>query len=399
MPEWTSPRIFFGDDALDNFSNIPGTKCFIATDKGIIQAGLLDILTKKLSELGKEWKVFDEVEPDPHESTILKGAEVCKKYAPDLVIGLGGGSSLDTAKTIWFLYEHAEEGKTIDDLNPFVELHMGVKAKCVAIPTTAGTGAEVTWAVVITRIDAKGNQTKLEQPHRQVTPTYAIIDPIFTKGLPPKLTAATAFDAIAHAGEGLISTWRNEMTDCLCIQALEYINMYLPRVYQNGTDMEARNKMAIAATLAGLGFGNGQVMVGHGIGHSLGAVFHIMHGISVGVIIPYVLEYCINAPNNPEPMRILANAAKKLGLSEWKTADPAAAKALVQMIRTLQKKVNFPTKLAEVGISKADFKAGLDRVVKLTNESAATPMTPRNVSNEDTRKLLEYAFEGKSIDF
>ena len=153
MPEFSSPHIFFDEDGLDGLNKIPGDKCFIITDKGVINAGLLDILTAKLKDLDKEWMVFDEVEPNPHEDTLIRAAEICREYNPNLIIGLGGGSSLDTAKGVWFLYEN--EGKDLDDLNPFEQIQMGIKAKCVAIPTTAGTGAETTWAVIITRIDAE----------------------------------------------------------------------------------------------------------------------------------------------------------------------------------------------------------------------------------------------------
>jgi alcohol dehydrogenase class IV len=399
MPEFTCPRIFFGDDAIDYLAKIKGEKCFIVTDKGIIQVGLLETLTAKLKEFDKQWKVFDEVEPDPHETTIKKGAAMCNEYKPDLIIGLGGGSSLDAAKGIWFLYEHAEDGKTVDDLNPFETLHMGVKAKCICISTTSGTGAETTWAVIITRIDAEGKHSKLEQAHREVVPTYAIVDPVFTKGLPPKLTAATGFDAIAHAAEGLVSAWRNEMTDCLCIQAFEFIREYLPKAYKNGNDMEARSKMGIAATIAGLGFGNSQVIIGHAIGHSLGAVFHLTHGLTVGVMVPYVLEYCLNSTESEDPVKKLGNAAKKLGLVEWASDNMQAAKALIKMIRDLQKEVNLPKTLAELGITKDQLDANMPRLVELANESASAAMTPRTVSNKDVQMLLEYAFAGKSVDF
>jgi len=399
MPEFLCPRIFYGEDAVDYINKVPGNKAFIVTDKGIVKVGVLKLLTDKLEEFGKEFQVFDEVEPDPHEQTIIKGAGLCNKYKPDIIIGLGGGSSLDAAKGIWFLYEHAEDGKTIDDLNPFETLHMGRKAKCIGVATTSGTGAETTWAVIVTRIDDQGRHSKLEQAHTDVVPTYALIDPRFTKGLPPNLTGATAFDAIAHAGEALVSGWRNEMSYALAVQSLFIMKDWLPKVMANGSDNEARAKVGIAATMAGLAFGNSQVIIGHAMGHSLGAVFHITHGLTVGVMLPYVIEYCIQEKGDPAAMGILATAAKQLGLCEWNTEEKAACQKFIGFIRELQKVAKMPTTLKELGITLEKLNENMDRLVELANESASAAMTPRDVSNEDVKNLLLYALEGKSVDF
>jgi alcohol dehydrogenase class IV len=397
MPTFNSPNIIFGEDSLDQIETIQGSKCFIVTDEGLVKLGMINILTEKLKKFNKEWKIFDKVEPDPHETTILAALEECKTFEPDLIIGFGGGSSLDAAKAVWFLYEH--DGFGIDELNPFEQLHMGVKAKCIAIPTTSGTGAETTWAVIVTRIDENGNHSKLEQAHKDVVPTYAIVDPIFTMKLPPKLTAATGFDALSHACEGLVAEWRNDIAEGCCIHALDIIKDYLVKAYKDGSDKQAREKMANAATLAGLGFGNSQVIMGHSMGHALGAVFHVTHGNTVGLMLPYVLEFSIKNPNNATSKAILAKAARRLLLASKEDNDEKASMALLTWIKQIQKEVNLPTKLEELGIQKEKLEENMDRLVELTNESASVTMSPREPLDADIRKIFLYAFEGKSIDW
>ena len=398
MPTFMSPRIYHGAGSLDALDMIRGSKCFITTDKVLLKLGTVQILLDKLKSAGKEWVIFDEVEPDPKETTILRATKQCIAYGPDLVIGLGGGSSLDTAKTVWFLYEHAEDGLTIDDINPFGDLHMGIKAKCIAIPTTSGTGAEVTWAVVITRIEGEKNM-KLEQPHPDIVPTYAIVDPIFTKSLPKSLTAATGFDALAHSCEGLLATWRNDLADANCIGALSLIKEFLPKAYHDGSDMIAREKMANAATLAGLGFGNSNVIIGHSLGHTLGAIFHLTHGLAVGLVLPYILEFIINDKTLVEAQKILGKASRQIGLCSWTETDQKAVQAFIRWIRNLQKEVNLPQTLAAAGITKEALNANMEKLVLLTNESPSITLSPRNASNEEIRKLYEYIYAGKPIDF
>ncbi|WP_371806801.1 iron-containing alcohol dehydrogenase [Candidatus Lokiarchaeum ossiferum] len=398
MPTFVSPKtVYFGEDALDQFESIKGQKCFIVTDKILVKLGIVKILTDKLQEFEKSWEIFDGVEPDPHEDTILKAKELCAKFEPDLIIGLGGGSSLDAAKAVWFLYEHDDFG--IDDLNPFEDLHMGIKAKCVAIPTTSGTGAEATWAVIVTRTDEDGLQSKLEQAHFDVLPTYAIVDPIFTTNLPQSLTVATGFDALAHSCEGLVSEWKNDLADGMCLHAISLVKQYLPMVVEDGKNQLAREKMANAATIAGLGFGNSQVTIGHSLGHSLGAVFHITHGISVGVVLPYILQFYLNNSDDDSATIILGLAAKKTGIAQWDDDNKQAAHKLIEYIVSLQKQLNFPSKLSECGITREQLDSQMGRLVDLTNESASITMSPRDASDDEIQKLLEYVFEGTMIDF
>jgi len=381
--------------AFKAFESISGTKCFIVTDEGCEKVGLVNILTNRLTEVKKSWEIFNKVEPDPKEETVLIGAEMCKKYAPDLIIGLGGGSSMDTAKAIWFLYEN--EGKNLDTLQPQTQISMGKKAQLIAIPTTSGTGAETTWAVVITRKTANG-EFKMELANRDVVPTYALVNPQLTKSLPPKLTANTGMDVMAHACEALISNVRNDYSSALCNQAIELVFTYLPRAFQNGEDMEAREKMAVAATLGGLGFGNANVTGGHALGHAIGALYHLPHGTTVGIVLPYILEYSLK-DKNQIVAPILAKTALKVGIVK-EISDPiAASQAFIAKIRELQKTLNFPTCLKDCNIAQDDLTNNSKKIISLAKQSLSLMTAPRSWTTSDFSKTLQYIYEGKPIDF
>ncbi|MBD3226755.1 MAG: iron-containing alcohol dehydrogenase [Candidatus Lokiarchaeota archaeon] len=390
-----SPLVCFGQGALNFLQDIPGKKVFIVTDPGIMELGLIDHLTKKLKQFNKKFKIFDEVEPDPREETVKKGAEICQKYQPDLIIGLGGGSSMDTAKGILFLHEKPEAN--LDELYPFNQIE--INTKLLAIPTTSGTGAETTWAIVITREMPDGTDFKLELASRELVPDYAIIDPIFTQTLPPKITASTGFDALSHVMEGIVSIFKNDFSDGLAIEAIKLIREYLPRAYENGDDMEAREKMHNAACIAGLSFGNSQVFMGHSIGHSLGAVFHKPHGLTVGVALPYVLQFSLNNPDNDNVKKILAEYAKMLGIAKWSDEDMVAANKIIEDIKGLMKRVNFPMTIKDLGISKKEFEENLELIVSKVIDSQSAALSPRGASPAEYKKILEYAFNGKDIDF
>ncbi|MHC1591099.1 MAG: iron-containing alcohol dehydrogenase [Candidatus Helarchaeales archaeon] len=391
-----SPLVCFGQGALEFLQDIPGKKVFIVTDPGIVKLKILDILTDKLKKYKKKFKVFDQVEPDPREETVLKGVEACNEFKPDLIIALGGGSSIDTAKAILFLYEKPD--LSLDEVHPFNKYEFS-KAKLLAIPTTSGTGAETTWAVVITRRLDDGTDFKLELANRALVPSYAIIDPIFTKTLPPTITASTAFDALAHAWEGSISIFKNDFSDGLAIKAIDLIRKYLPRAVKDGSDMEAREKLHNAATIAGLSFGNSNIMMGHSLGHAIGAVFHKPHGLAVGVILPYILQFTMNDPENDEPAKTLAEMAKMLGIAEWSDDDMTAASKVISDIHELMKKVNFPTNLDDMGISAGDLEKNMEQVISKTLDSISVSQSPRAANVEQYRKILMNAQQGKNIDF
>ena len=274
---YIGPKVVFGEDALDYLEQIQGDKALIVTDKMMRKLGIVDKVKEKLKSAGVESEVFDEVEPDPSDITVMRIVDRLKGYEPDWIIGLGGGSSMDAAKTAWVLWENPDN--QMEDINAFTPVTVNEKARLITITTTSGTGSEVTWATVVT--DTKEHR-KMILMAREIVPFAAIVDPKLTVSMPPKLTAVTGMDALTHVVESYINSWKNDFSDSLAMRSIQFIFEYLPRAYRDGEDMEARTKMANAATMAGLSFGNSSVGIAHGVAHSVGAVFGLPHGLFVG---------------------------------------------------------------------------------------------------------------------
>jgi acetaldehyde dehydrogenase/alcohol dehydrogenase len=393
-----SPNIIYGPDSLDFFENITGSKCFIVTDKVLRNLGYLKILTDKLDQFGKTYQIFDDVLPDPREEGVMKARELCLSYEPDIIIALGGGSVMDTAKTAWCLYEFPEFN--LDDIHAFRSdlYEMGKRAKMVAIPTTSGTGAETTFVTVISRYE-ENIWKKYLYLHRGLIPTYAIVDPIFPKGMPPSLTADTAMDALGHSIEGLGSLWRNEFSNALALKAIELIFKYLPVAFKEPDNMEARDYMHQAATLAGLAFGNGQVHIGHTIAHTWGSLFHVPHGKAVGIATKYVTQFIMRGPEKEAVIKIYSKLSKQLGWAKWSDPDEAASGVVIKKIEELAKKVNFPLAYKETGVSREQLDKNLDILLNLCYQDASAVLTPRSPSPDEFKKIFVYAYEGKDIDF
>ena len=389
-----SPRIIFGKEAIEQLENplhVVGSKALIVTDKDLIELGMIDIVTKHLKNGGIEYKIFDGVLPDPPVSVVKKGAEICKEYQPDLIIAFGGGSSIDTGKAIWILYEDPEFD--ITGLNPFVSLPTGTKAKLIAIPTTSGTGAETTSAVVLSD-DEEG--LKLELLNRHAIPTLAIVDPIFVEKMPKKLVASTAFDAIGHCIEGITGKWTNIYTEGLANVAMKMIFDNLEKSYLLA-DPDAREAMHNAATIAGLSFGNAMAQFGHSIAHTLGAVFHIPHGFAVGLTVPYLIQFLVN--NDEKSVKVLSNLARSTGVANWSDGDKKAIDNLLEKIIDLQKITNFPRTLKELDISREKLDANMEKFKDLILQTGTITICPVTVDNEIAGKMVSYMFEGKDIDF
>ena len=394
-----SPNIIYGEDSLDFLENISGNRCFIVTDKGIEDAGLLRILTEKLDKYQRIYMIFNGVVPDPHEEDVMKGKEECINYAPDLIIALGGGSVIDTAKAIWCLYEFPEY--TIDNIqvNSTEIYEMGKKAKLIAITTNSGTGAETTNVAVISRYE-NNVWRKIFCMNKGLVPTYAIVDPIFTKNMPPKITTSSAFDALAHSVECLVSLWGNEFSNAMALKAIELIFKYLPIVYKDGTNKEARDMMHQAASISGLAFGNAQIMLAHTLGHTFGSLFHVPHGEACGISLPYAVQYVLNDPSGTgEAVKIYGKLAKQLGWAKWDEDDKKAAYKVVDKIKELQKEINFPSSLKETGVSKKDFEENFKTLIMLCFQEATSVLVPRIPNKAEFEKLFTYTYEGKDVDF
>ncbi len=382
-----SPRVVFGEGALGHLREIEGRRAFVVSDHNVAGLGFVEAVQKHLAKAGMETTAFLEVEPDPSLRTVIQGAGSMSAYEPDWVVGLGGGSCMDAAKAMWVLYERPDLKP--EAINPVETLGLRQKARLITIPTTAGTGAEVTWMIVLTDTE---DQRKLGLGSRENMADVAIVDPELSGGMPPRLTADTGLDALTHAIEGYAASWGNDFSDGLCLKAVELVFRYLPRAYTDGDDSEAREKMANAATLAGLGFGNSMAGLAHSMAHALGGVFHTPHGRAVGLFLPYTVEY--GALEKPERY---AEIARYLGLPSGSEAGEAAS--LVAAIRGLLKTLEQPDSLAAAGIVRDALGERMEKLVDNAANEATTVVHPRIASVEDLERLFLWAYEGRQIDF
>jgi alcohol dehydrogenase class IV len=380
--------IVFGEEALEYLREVEGKRIFIVTGKTVTRLGLLDLVLEQVKETGMELSVFGEVEPEPSKQTVEKGAAAMAEFGPDWILGLGGGSNIDAAKAMWVLYERPD--LTVEDINPLTKLGLRKRARMIAVPTTSGTGAEGNWATIITD---RERGVKLELASREIVPDIAILDPVLAADLPSTQTADTGVDALVHAIEAYTSQWKNDFSDAFALKAIDLIMRYLPRAYQKGrADTEAREKMHNAATMAGMAFGNSQAGLVHAMAHSLGPVFNIPHGRCVAVCLPYVMEY-----NLRQATQMYSEIAWSLGTSAG--TDEEKARALVDMVRTMLRKVGEPLSLREYGITDSDFEARLDELVDRARESACSTTSCRVPVEDDHRRLFLYAHAGRQVDF
>jgi alcohol dehydrogenase class IV len=384
---FVSPRIVFGEGALDALDELQGRRALIVTDVNIARMGLVDKVKAHLVKAGFEVDVFDQIEPDPSVQTVQMGAQKARDVQPDWIIGLGGGSPIDAAKAIWVLYERPDiEAAAI---GPVGELGLRKKARLITIPTTSGTGAEVTWGVVLTDTAEK---RKMGLGHPENMADMAIVDPEMAAGMPPRLTADTGLDALVHAVEGYTCAWHTDLTDGLCLQATRLVFRYLPRAVKDAGDLEARERMHNAATCAGLGFGNAMASMAHAMGHSLGAAFHVPHGRAVALFLPYTIEFF--SSQAPERFADLASAA---GLAN--AGGEQGAREFARHIRGLCREIGNPTTVAETGIDREAYEANLDKLADDATNDTQMVTAVRPPSLEDTRRLFICAYDGRTVDF
>ncbi|MCO6452333.1 MAG: iron-containing alcohol dehydrogenase [Caldilineales bacterium] len=384
------PEIIYGEDALGQLEVIQGKRAFIVTDAVLHELGFSERIASHLRVANIETAVFAEVEPEPSLQTVQRGADIMRQWEPDWIVGLGGGSSMDAAKAMWVLYERPELQP--DEISPMIELNLGRKARLIAIPTTAGTGSEVTWATVLTD---HSDGRKLALGSRETMPTKAIVDPALTRNLPPRITADTGLDALTHAIEGYLSTFRNDFTDGICLKAIQLVFEYLPRAYEDGSDEEAREHMANAATLAGLGFINSWASLAHAMGHALGGNFKLPHGRCVSLFLPYTLEYMAGEPESTR-FRDIAHA---LRLPAANADESEAARAVIAAIRELQRSVGQPLTAADMGIDRAQYDGLVVQLCEFGEGDGTFISGVRVPERDELIKLFLYAYSGKTIDF
>jgi alcohol dehydrogenase class IV len=390
MYNFVCPLIVYGDNSLDYIAQIKGNKAFIVTDKNIVKLGLIKHVTDQLDAKKIKWEIFDEVEAEPSTDTIRKGGVAVGKYQPDWVIGVGGGSCMDAAKAVILLLARPELKP--EELSINFDFNFREKARLMAIPTTSGTGSEASWAIVLT--DTKDNY-KIGLGTPEDMPDVAILDPVMVMGMPPQVTADTGMDVICQAIEAYISSWGTSLTAGPALIATRLALEYLPRAYKDGNDVDARREMMNAAMMGGLSGSNSMFGLGHGTGHALGAIFHIPHGRTVGLFLPYTLEYIIN--DSEEATTKIAEIARYCGLIA--ESDKECAKALIAKIRALAKEIKQPLSVKDCGIEKAKYEKEMPGLISRALNEIMTMTAPRVPGTEDLDKLFRYAYEGKSIDF
>lgn len=382
------PLIVFGEDALDHLEEVTGTRAFIVTDKTMVKMGLLDRVTDKLKKAGKEVAHFDSVLPEPPVSVVTKCLELVCQFRPDVIIGLGGGSCIDVAKVAMVLFEHPDI--PMDDITPLTQIPP-VETTLVAIPTTSGTGSDVTWAAVIT--DTKSHR-KMELIHPVLIPSISILDPALTKTAPQEITASAGMDALAQAVDPYTVQWRNDFSDALAIHSVKLLLRYLPRAYKDPNDIEAREKLHNAATISGLSWSNAQLGITHSFGHAMGGLYKMPHGVAVGMVLPYSIEYGVKTSAD-----LYGQLSRDVGVADSEDDNITAALKLRDAIQKLMRIMKIPLSLKEYGIAPEKFEKTFDDLVRLTEESAANILNCREPTNEDIRNLWRYIFEGKSVDF
>lgn len=395
--------------ALDELKTVMGKKrAFIVTDTFLYQNGYTKAITNKLDEMGIEHMTFFNVAPDPTLASAKEGAAIMTSFQPDTIIALGGGSAMDAAKIMWVLYEHPE-ADFMDMAMRFIDIRkrvytfpkMGEKAYFVAIPTSAGTGSEVTPFAVIT-----DEQSGVKYPlaDYELLPDMAVIDTDFHMSAPKGLTAASGIDAVTHALEAYASMLATDYTDGLAKQALQTIFKYLPRAYENGqTDIEAREKMANAATMAGMAFANAFLGVCHSMAHKLGAFHHLPHGVANALMIEEVLRFnASEAPakmgtfsqyDHPHTLARYAEIADCLGISG--NTNEEKLEGLINAVNELKAKVGIKATIQDYGIDENVFLEKLDEMTEQAFDDQCTGANPRYPLMSEIKQMYLNAYYGK----
>ena len=396
MGRFTLPRdLYHGKGSLAELKNLQGKRAIIVVGGGSMKRfGFLDKAVGYLKEAGMEVELFENVEPDPSVETVMKGAEAMRKFQPDWIISMGGGSPIDAAKAMWAFYEYPDV--TFEDLiTPFSFPTLRTKARFCAIPSTSGTATEVTAFSVITDY-AKGIKYPLADFN--ITPDVAIVDPELAETMPAKLTAHTGMDAMTHAIEAYVSTLNCDYTDPLALHAIKMIHSDLKKSYDG--DMDARDRMHNAQCLAGMAFSNALLGIVHSMAHKTGAAYtggHIVHGCANAMYLPRVIQYNAKVATAAERY---ADIARFIGLKGETTEELVAA--LVTELKSMNASLNIPDGIKDYEggiIDEAEFMEKLPKVAELAIGDACTGSNPRQPSQDEMEKLLKACFYGEDVNF
>lgn len=405
------PKIYFEKNSVQYLENMGDiTRAFIVTDPTMMKLGYVDKVLYYLRKREQycHSKIYSDVEPDPDVETIMKGVEEMREFNPDVIIAIGGGSAIDAAKGMWLFYEHPESSfdglkqKFMDIRKRVVKFpNLGQKAKFVAIPTTSGTGSEVTAFAVIT--DRKNGNIKYPLTDYALKPDVAIIDPQFVLSLPKTATADTGLDVLTHAIEAYVSVMASDYTDGLAMQAVDLVFTYLKRAYENGAeDEEAREKMHNASCIAGMAFTNAFLGLNHSMAHKLGGEYHIAHGRANAILLPYVIKYNSELPNKftifPKYEKFVADEkyaklAKVAGLGGENKEQ--SIDNLINAIKQLMRDLNMPMSIKECGIDENVFMSNLDALAEHAHDDQCTGANPKYPTVEEIKELYKKAYYGE----
>ena len=402
-------KIYFEAGSIAYLEKMPDMdRVFIVTDESMVKFGYTDKILYHLNKRQKQghYEIFTEVESDPSFDTIKKGVEAMRIFKPNVIIALGGGSPIDAAKGMWLFYEHPDadvEGLKLKFMDIRKRTYkfpkLGVKAKMVAIPTTSGTGSEVTSFAVIT--DKKKNK-KYPLADYELTPNVAIVDPELVMSLPKTVTADTGMDVLTHALEAYVSNMASDYTNALAEKAVGLVTTYLEKAYDDGTNKEAREKMHNASTIAGMAFTNAFLGVNHSLAHKVGGEFHLSHGRTNAILLPYVIRYNASLPTKfvsfPKYEYFIAdqqyaNMAKRIGL-KGETKEELI-QSLIDRIKEMNEHLNIPKSFKEAGIDEDEFMSKLDMLADRAFEDQCTTANPRVPLVEELKKILKDAYYGK----
>lgn len=401
-------KIYFEAGSIQYLEKMPDiSRAFIVTDPSMVELGYVDKILYYLRKR-KEYvhsEIFSDVESDPSFDTIHRGVKLMQEFKPDVVIALGGGSPIDAAKGMWLFYEHPEadpEGMKLKFMDIRKRTYkfpkLGIKSKMVAIPTTSGTGSEVTSFAVITD---KNQNKKYPLADYELTPDVAIVDPDLVMSLPKTITADTGMDVLTHAIESYVSNMASDYTDGLAEKAVELVFKNIREAYNNGSNKEAREKMHNASTIAGMAFTNAFLGINHSLAHKIGAEFHLPHGRINAILLPYVVRY-----NSQMPTKFVSFPKYEYFIADQKYADlsrrmnfPAytneeGVNSLIEEIKKLNNDLNIPKSFKEAGIDEQEFLAKVDILADRAFEDQCTTANPRLPLVSELKQILLDSYYG-----
>ena len=351
-------------------------KVFIVTDGFMASSGKVSYITEKLDRAGAEYRVFDQVKADPDIGTVTKGVDMIQEFHPDAVIAFGGGSPIDAAKAIVFF-----AAKTCDMR----------ECRFIAVPTTSGTGSEVSKFAVITDPEKEVKYPLVED---SLLPDVAILDAELTVSVPPSVTADTGIDVFTHAVEALVSTAATDFSDAAAEKAIKLVRRHLMTAYHQPGDMAARQGMHNASCLAGVAFSNSGLGLNHGMAHALGARFHIPHGRANGILLPYVMSFNAGCSESLTPVaKRYAKIARLLGLEA--TSVRQSALNLIRTARRYVEQLNIPSSIQAAGVDKAEFEAEAEAMAEAALADRCTATNPRPCSKEEILQVFHKAYIGR----